>query len=145
MEILIVAVVALIVFGPQRLPEIARTIGRTLQEFRRQAADIRSEFEAGIDSFDPKLDEVDDEVESSKGSGKVEPALDPAAGDASSDVTAGAEPAAEVPSSKDAATTEPDPYGSGSSGSGPDQGAGSDLDNIPAKPSRTQPDMRPDR
>ncbi len=48
MEIVVVAVVALIVFGPQRLPEIARTLGRTLNEFRRQAADIRAEFESGI-------------------------------------------------------------------------------------------------
>jgi Tat protein translocase TatB subunit len=48
MEIVVVAVVALIVFGPHRLPEIARTLGRTLNEFRRQAADIRAEFESGI-------------------------------------------------------------------------------------------------
>jgi sec-independent protein translocase protein TatB len=48
LEILVVAVVALIVFGPQRLPEIARTLGRTLNEFRRQAADIRAEFESGM-------------------------------------------------------------------------------------------------
>jgi Tat protein translocase TatB subunit len=57
MEILVVAVVALIVFGPQRLPEITRTIGKTLNEFRRQAADIRSEFESGLQSMDPTADD----------------------------------------------------------------------------------------
>lgn len=57
MEIMVVAIVALIVFGPQRLPEIARTIGRTLSEFRRQAADIRAEFESGLDDSGPVMDE----------------------------------------------------------------------------------------
>lgn len=55
MEILVVSVIALIVFGPQRLPEIARSLGRALSEFKRQASDIRSEFESSL--------EVDDEPE----------------------------------------------------------------------------------
>jgi Tat protein translocase TatB subunit len=59
MEMLVVAVVALIVFGPQRLPEIARTIGRTLNEFRRQAQSIRTEFESGLDEMDPMKDDDD--------------------------------------------------------------------------------------
>jgi len=56
LEILFVGIIALIVFGPQRLPEIARTIGQTLAEFRRQAAEVRSEFESGLD------DDLDDDV-----------------------------------------------------------------------------------
>ena len=52
MEIMVVAVIALIVFGPQRLPEIARTVGRALNELKRQASDIRSEFESGLDLTD---------------------------------------------------------------------------------------------
>ena len=47
-----VAIIALIVFGPQRLPEIARSVGRALNELKRQAADIRGEFEAGLDLND---------------------------------------------------------------------------------------------
>lgn len=58
LEILVVGVVALIVFGPQRLPEMARSIGKALAEFRRQASDIRSEFTAGLDDDDgPTTDE----------------------------------------------------------------------------------------
>ena len=49
MEIMVVAIIALIVFGPQKLPEIARTVGRAINELKRQAADIRGEFEAGLD------------------------------------------------------------------------------------------------
>jgi Tat protein translocase TatB subunit len=55
-EMLMVAVIALIAFGPQRLPEIARTVGKTLAELKRQASDLRSEFESGMDD-DPPEDE----------------------------------------------------------------------------------------
>lgn len=58
LEILVVGVLALIVFGPERLPDIARTIGRTLSELRRMASEVRTEFESGMD-----LDEVEDEPE----------------------------------------------------------------------------------
>lgn len=58
LEILVVGVLALIVFGPERLPDIARTIGRTLSELRRMASEVRTEFESGI-----VLDDVEDEPE----------------------------------------------------------------------------------
>ena len=38
----------MIVFGPQRLPEIARSFGKALAEFKRQASDMRAEFESGM-------------------------------------------------------------------------------------------------
>ena len=44
-----VAVIALIVFGPRRLPEIARSFGKTFAEFKRQASEVRAEFESGLD------------------------------------------------------------------------------------------------
>jgi len=43
-EMLVIAVIALVVLGPKRLPELARTLGRTLAEFRRSATDLRREF-----------------------------------------------------------------------------------------------------
>lgn len=55
LEILTLAAVALIVFGPQRLPEIARTIGKTLSELRRQANEIRGEFASSFDEEDEGL------------------------------------------------------------------------------------------
>jgi sec-independent protein translocase protein TatB len=56
LEIIVVAVLALIVFGPQRLPEIARTVGRFLNEARRMANEVKTEFREGLD--DPVEDEV---------------------------------------------------------------------------------------
>lgn len=44
-ELLVIMVVALLVLGPKRLPEIARALGRGLAEFRRATADVTTEFE----------------------------------------------------------------------------------------------------
>jgi TatA/E family protein of Tat protein translocase len=40
-EILVILVVALLVFGPDRLPELARNLGKGLAEFRRASNDLR--------------------------------------------------------------------------------------------------------
>jgi Tat protein translocase TatB subunit len=54
-EVLTIAVVALIVFGPKRLPEISRKAGSVLREIRETAADFRRgierEYEGTVDSF----------------------------------------------------------------------------------------------
>ena len=43
-ELMIVLVVGLIVIGPKKLPELARTLGRGLAEFRRASTEMRREF-----------------------------------------------------------------------------------------------------
>ena len=40
-EVLIILVVALVVVGPRRLPEVARTLGRVMRELRRASNDLR--------------------------------------------------------------------------------------------------------
>ncbi len=40
-ELLVIMAVALIVLGPQKLPELARSLGRGLAEFRRASDDLR--------------------------------------------------------------------------------------------------------
>ncbi len=52
LEILTVAVIALVVFGPQRLPEIARNIGKAVSELRRMTADVKSELREGLSADD---------------------------------------------------------------------------------------------
>ena len=43
-ELMVIFVIGLIVLGPKRLPDLARTLGRSLAEFRRTSADLRREF-----------------------------------------------------------------------------------------------------
>lgn len=45
-EILTIAVVALIVFGPRRMPELSRRAGRLLRELKETAQDLREGIEA---------------------------------------------------------------------------------------------------
>jgi TatA/E family protein of Tat protein translocase len=40
-EILFILVLALLVFGPRRLPEVGRKVGRALGEFRRATGDLK--------------------------------------------------------------------------------------------------------
>jgi sec-independent protein translocase protein TatB len=54
-EILVILVVALLVFGPDRLPELARSLGRGLAEFRRASSDLRrSVLDAAEESRRPE-------------------------------------------------------------------------------------------
>jgi TatA/E family protein of Tat protein translocase len=76
-EILVILVVALLVFGPDRLPELARNLGKGLAEFRRASSDLRrSVLEA---SEEPRV-------------AKPPPPLAPAAGEAPAAPAPPAEP-----------------------------------------------------
>jgi sec-independent protein translocase protein TatA len=52
-EIILILLLALIIFGPKRLPEMGRTIGRSLKEFRRATSDLRQELEVDLEE-EPK-------------------------------------------------------------------------------------------
>jgi len=47
-ELIVILVVALVVLGPARLPELARTLGKAMAEFRRQSSDIMDEFQQQV-------------------------------------------------------------------------------------------------
>jgi Tat protein translocase TatB subunit len=44
-ELVLIAVIALVVIGPQRLPDLARALGRGFAEFRRATDDLKRTFE----------------------------------------------------------------------------------------------------
>lgn len=46
-ELLVILVIALVVLGPEKLPQIARAIGRALYEIRRATEEVRAEIEKG--------------------------------------------------------------------------------------------------
>ena len=43
-ELMVIFVIGLVVLGPKRLPELARTLGKSLAAFRRASNDLRREF-----------------------------------------------------------------------------------------------------
>jgi len=44
-QILIILAIALIIFGPQKLPELARTLGKALADFKRATNDFKASIE----------------------------------------------------------------------------------------------------
>ena len=53
-ELLVILVIALVIFGPKRLPDMGRQLGRGLREFKKATSDIQ-------DHFDLSLEDKDDE------------------------------------------------------------------------------------
>ena len=69
-EMFVILVVALVVFGPARLPELAGQVGRWVRDFRRMSSDLTGEFEktfAEVEevkkSFQREFQSIQDEVE----------------------------------------------------------------------------------
>lgn len=50
MELAVVLVVALLVMGPKKLPELARSLGRGMAEFRRASNDLKRSIDLDLDS-----------------------------------------------------------------------------------------------
>lgn len=61
-ELMLILVIALIVFGPQRLPEIGRAIGKAVRDFREMSAGFTSEWEELSKEFEETASEVQREV-----------------------------------------------------------------------------------
>ena len=52
-ELMVVAVLVLLLFGPRRLPEIGRTVGQALREFKRGMNEVKRELEEMDRGSDP--------------------------------------------------------------------------------------------
>lgn len=58
-EMFVIFLLALVLFGPKKLPELGRTIGKALTEFRRASSDLKA-------SFDREMQNLERENESLK-------------------------------------------------------------------------------
>ncbi len=61
-ELIVIAVLALIFIGPKQLPEIARVVGRLLNEFRRATSDLTTNFSKVRDETRRVVKETEDEI-----------------------------------------------------------------------------------
>jgi len=47
-ELIIIFIVALLVFGPKKLPEVGKSVGKAIRDFKRSTEDIKNKFEDEI-------------------------------------------------------------------------------------------------
>jgi TatA/E family protein of Tat protein translocase len=60
-ELIIIFVIALIIFGPRKLPELGRSLGKSLAEFKRASNELKSTLEEEI-----RFEEQQQKVEASR-------------------------------------------------------------------------------
>ena len=60
-ELIIILVIALIIFGPRKLPELGKSLGRSLNEFKRASTELQNTLEQEIKLEEQKERQVKDE------------------------------------------------------------------------------------
>ncbi len=61
-ELLLIFFIALLVFGPRKLPEIGRSIGKAIAEFKKSSEELKEEIEKAVDEGEKKEpDSLDEE------------------------------------------------------------------------------------
>jgi sec-independent protein translocase protein TatA len=53
-ELILIFVIALLVFGPKKLPEIGRSVGKALREFKKTSDEIKGRIEEEIEASEIK-------------------------------------------------------------------------------------------
>jgi Tat protein translocase TatB subunit len=66
-EMFVVLVVAMVIFGPSRLPELAGQVGRWVRDFRRMSADLTGEFQSTFSEIDEVKKSFERELKSAAG------------------------------------------------------------------------------
>ena len=72
-ELIIIFVIALIIFGPRKLPELGRSLGKSLAEFKKASNELKSTLEEEI-----RLEEQRTSFEASKAASAAQAAAAPA-------------------------------------------------------------------
>ena len=61
-ELLLIFVVALLVFGPKKLPELGKSLGKGLKEFKRATNDIKSSWEEQVRDVEKEVSDTTEEL-----------------------------------------------------------------------------------
>jgi Tat protein translocase TatB subunit len=119
-EMAVVIIVALVVLGPKRLPEVARALGKGLAEFRKVTGEVNRELENARNMIENEAREHERqrvaaeraaraklEAEQAVAAATTEPAAVAPAAEAAPTVVAASQPAAPAPAAGEAAPAAP--------------------------------------
>lgn len=56
MELVLILCIALVIFGPSKLPQIGRSLGEAIQEFKKGTENVKKEVNGLLDDDDKKKD-----------------------------------------------------------------------------------------
>jgi sec-independent protein translocase protein TatA len=73
-EIMIIFLIALLVFGPKKLPELGKSLGKGLKEFRRATDDLKSTWQEQMKDVEKSVEEVKTTV--NEAANEIKPELD---------------------------------------------------------------------
>ena len=74
-EMVLIFIVALLVFGPKRLPELGRSLGKGLSEFRRASSDLRNSIEREIDAAEIEQSIADTQKATEKAKSEIKQSI----------------------------------------------------------------------
>ncbi|MDW8106612.1 MAG: twin-arginine translocase TatA/TatE family subunit [Armatimonadota bacterium] len=57
-EILVLFIIALLIFGPRKLPEIARSVGQAMREFKKAGEEVTRSLEEPVDDLRQRLQQT---------------------------------------------------------------------------------------
>jgi TatA/E family protein of Tat protein translocase len=57
-EMMFIMVLALVLFGPKKLPEIGRTVGKAINEFRRASSELKTTFEREMQNLEQETNSI---------------------------------------------------------------------------------------
>jgi TatA/E family protein of Tat protein translocase len=97
-EMLVIGVIALLIFGPSKLPELGRMVGRAMREFRRASDEFRSTVETNLQLHDlePVVSPTPSVAEPTASAAPLPSEAEPAYGDGGNPVAAPVAPPVDV-------------------------------------------------
>ena len=121
-EMLVIGVLALLIFGPKRLPDLARSLGKGLAEFRRASSDLRRSIDLDLDPGKLSAPDPVDEPPAQAGSPAVADDANAPASSAKNAGESGSTPSPDTPSEPETRTAGEAP--AALAPKGPPEGAG---------------------
>ena len=75
-EMAVIAAIGLLVFGPKRLPELGKTLGRTLKGFQSASKGFEEEFRKAVDTVEAEVSQSAGAAISATSAAEVSPEAD---------------------------------------------------------------------